>query len=278
MIRQVLLVMSFATAVVNASTLDVGLIAKLNFDDNINDQSGNNAVTSSMNIQYVQDRFNGNSGKAAQFNGNAFVNLPTVLIGKNINQKFTFSIWTKPETFLPAANPWKALAESTQGEYGDWGNNGASPYFVLHADNSVRFASYLGVEHSTPVGEVLSNDWNHIVFRGDESTRTISIDIFNQNGHLFSEENFSSSEPLWGSQLMQGMLIGADRFILFEPTQSQPTDNFIGQMDDIRIYNRTLSNSEVIALNATESVPEPSALSLLAIGLGGLALIRRRRS
>jgi hypothetical protein len=29
--------------------------------------------------------------------------------------------------------------------------------------------------------------------------------------------------------------------------------------------------------NPTDNVPEPSALSLLAIGLGGLAMMRRRR-
>ncbi|NCY22747.1 PEP-CTERM sorting domain-containing protein, partial [bacterium] len=30
--------------------------------------------------------------------------------------------------------------------------------------------------------------------------------------------------------------------------------------------------------NITMPVPEPSALSLLAVGLGGLAILRRRRS
>jgi hypothetical protein len=50
------------------------------------------------------------------------------------------------------------------------------------------------------------------------------------------------------------------------------------EWDDMRIYDRALSSTEVSNLYATESVPEPSALSLLAVGLGGLAMMRRRRS
>jgi hypothetical protein len=49
-------------------------------------------------------------------------------------------------------------------------------------------------------------------------------------------------------------------------------------IDDVRIWDRSLSNTEVAALYATERIPEPSALSLLAVGLGGLAMMRRRRS
>jgi hypothetical protein len=50
------------------------------------------------------------------------------------------------------------------------------------------------------------------------------------------------------------------------------------EWDDMRIYDRALSSTEVSNLYTKESVPEPSALSLLAVGLGGLAMMRRRRS
>jgi hypothetical protein len=45
-----------------------------------------------------------------------------------------------------------------------------------------------------------------------------------------------------------------------------------GYLSDIRIYQFALTESQVLA------VPEPSAVSLLALGLGGLAILRRRRS
>jgi hypothetical protein len=39
--KAILLVMSFMTALVNASTLDLGLVAHYTFDGNANDISGN---------------------------------------------------------------------------------------------------------------------------------------------------------------------------------------------------------------------------------------------
>jgi hypothetical protein len=45
-----------------------------------------------------------------------------------------------------------------------------------------------------------------------------------------------------------------------------------GYLSDIRIYQFALTEAQVLA------VPEPSALSLLAVGLGALAMMRRRRS
>jgi len=42
-------------------------------------------------------------------------------------------------------------------------------------------------------------------------------------------------------------------------------------------YFSSSGNRFVAADNITMPVPEPSALSLLALGLGGLAMMRRRR-
>ena len=68
MIRQVLLVMSFATAVVNASTLDVGLLAHYTFDGNALDQSGNGHDGVASSISYGLDRFSDISTKALYMN------------------------------------------------------------------------------------------------------------------------------------------------------------------------------------------------------------------
>ena len=47
-------------------------------------------------------------------------------------------------------------------------------------------------------------------------------------------------------------------------------------MDDVRIYNRALSASDVGELYLRETIPEPSTLMLLGLALGSLGLIRRR--
>ena len=50
------------------------------------------------------------------------------------------------------------------------------------------------------------------------------------------------------------------------------TSSFSSPVNDIIVYNGGLGVS-----SSFSAVPEPSALSLLAVGLGGLALVRRRR-
>ena len=49
-----------------------------------------------------------------------------------------------------------------------------------------------------------------------------------------------------------------------------------GAMDDVRVYDRALSADEITLLASQPDVPEPASLSLLAIG--GLAMLRRRRT
>ena len=51
------------------------------------------------------------------------------------------------------------------------------------------------------------------------------------------------------------------------------TSSFSSPVNDIIIYNGGLGVS-----SSFSAVPEPSALSLLAVSLGALALVRRRRS
>jgi len=51
---------------------------------------------------------------------------------------------------------------------------------------------------------------------------------------------------------------------------------FVGFIDDVYIYNRVLSPTEVSTLYS--AVPEPSTALLLGIGLSALAATSRRRS
>ena len=52
-------------------------------------------------------------------------------------------------------------------------------------------------------------------------------------------------------------------------------DDFLnGSLDDVRIYEGSLSEQEIQALHA--AIPEPATLGLL--GLGALGLLRRRRA
>jgi hypothetical protein len=55
---------------------------------------------------------------------------------------------------------------------------------------------------------------------------------------------------------------------------SRNKGSFKGDLDDVRVYNETLSGAEVAALAAV-AIPEPTSGILLS--LASLALLRRRR-
>jgi hypothetical protein len=58
--------------------------------------------------------------------------------------------------------------------------------------------------------------------------------------------------------------------------------NLSGDMDGVVFFNTVLSGSEIKAISeggvGAVAVPEPSTISMLAIGLTGFALYRRRRN
>ena len=261
------------------STLDIGLVARYTFENNALDQSGNgrNGVTS--NINYGPDRFTNSSGSALYMNnqnGRTYVDVKNIFTDQSIQQNFTFSIWLKPTDY-------SSHSEQAYNIFmGYITDNPANrrPVLRLHNDNSMSYSSYLGVVARTPSSKIIHNDWNQVVFRGDNSTKEMVIDIFNVNGQSTTLFNFGLSDTLWptSSEINPNIIIGAD--ISAQLNDQWNIDYhqnliFTGAMDDIRIYNRTLSNVEVLSLNAAESVPEPSALSLLAVGLG--VLFRRSR-
>jgi hypothetical protein len=56
--------------------------------------------------------------------------------------------------------------------------------------------------------------------------------------------------------------------------------NLKGDMDGLVFFNTDLSGSEIKSISnaGVGAVPEPSTISMLAMGLAGFALHRRRRS
>ena len=282
MIKSLLLAMFAISAVVNASTLDVGLLAHYTFDGNALDQSGNGHDGVASNVSYGLDRFSDISTKALymnSLNGRTYVDVKNLFLDQSIQQNFTFSIWLKPTAYSSHS---EQAYNIFMGYITDNGIN-RRPIFRLYNDDSMSYSSYLGVETRTPAAKIIHNDWNQVVFRGDNLAKEVFIDIFNANGQSTTAFSFNPTDTLWptSSEVNPNMIIGAD--ISAQTNDQWNIDYhqdliFTGGMDDIRIYNKTLSDAEVASLHAFESVPEPSALSLLAVGLGGLMMLRRRRS
>jgi hypothetical protein len=137
---------------------------------------------------------------------------------------FTFSVWIKSgwtggfDTVL-AINT-AALGNQTQ----------------LFIDNTLGIRVYDGTQDATELsssGSVVDGKWHHVVYSRTGATGTLYVDGVSQGTHN-SSDTFTGTD-LWslGQEFDAG------------PTAS---DFFLGSMDEVRVYNRPLSGTEVLNL------------------------------
>ncbi|NDB96025.1 MAG: hypothetical protein EBZ78_07690 [Verrucomicrobia bacterium] len=215
------------------NSLNKGLVAYYPFNGNTQDASGNgrHAVNSNATLALgVQ----GQANTSYRFNGNnsymtaAGIPVPT-------NNAFTWSVWLNPES----DKPYQAIFERAQA----LGNNALSPYLFLHPDRSVQFISYppdnWGI--SSPAGIYQTNRWVQVVLTSaTNGLRQLYVD------GIFVNEKTTSE---YGHPL-ELLIFGADR--LLRPAQVE--DLFYqGRMDEVRIYNRALTPTEVGQLYSAET-------------------------
>ena len=201
----------------------------------------------------VNDRFENPTG-AMLFNGTSnYIDCGSLIQGY---ENATLSVWALVD---PACQSEAGIVAKPRFSWGTGleirANFGAYPAalgFNNWLDNFVLFES----------GPVRSNSvWRNYTVTTDGQKAVFYIDGFKVSEEAFTIQNTSSS---------YSVVIGAGTTGSFSPSNYV---FFKGSIDDVLVYDRALTSSEVAQL-----VPEPSALSLLAVGLGGLAMIRRRRS
>ena len=244
----------------NAGTIPTnGLVAYYPFNGNADDESGNGNHLGfpgvPRNATFTTDRF-GSPNSTLDFDGT-----DDYLVHSGSESVFDF---TTAETFsawinLDNVNQGWVLVKAAYGDFGTFGigmNNGRVNLRVYTADSVMH-----NLESTLPPLE--AETWTHVagVYDGTGVTPGLSLYI---NGALDGFLPFSGSLYNNSSQLYVGA----------QPTN--PGAHVNGRIDDIAIYDRALSATEVQQLSA---VPEPSSLSLLT--LGTLSLVgygwRRKR-
>ncbi len=181
------------------------------------------------NITFVNDR-NGNSFNAAYFNGTSHITVMNDSVLQLTNE-FTISVWLKPDTGygLPSTVGYVYFV-------GRWKNTGlkASTWNLSYnvQTNSVMGSTHDGnVNSLCPSSNTLpENHWTHIAFIFQSGKAYIYI-----NGEL------SNSVPAVTPQYSDYNLeIG---------WQNDNRCLYIGGMDELMIFNRALTESEILQLS-----------------------------
>ncbi len=159
---------------------------------------------------------------------------------------FTFSVWIK--------SGWTGafdtvLAINTAG----LGNQ--TQIFI---DNTLTVRVYDGTQDATELsssGSVVDGKWHHVVYSRSGATGTLYVDGVSQGTHN-SSDTFTGTD-LWslGQEFDAG------------PTAS---DFFLGSMDEVRIYNRPLSQADVTVLYNTGLIQVNSSSAQRNIVTNGL--------
>jgi hypothetical protein len=203
-----------------------GLVALWSGEGNANDSVGGNNGTAE-NISYAA----GKVGRAFNFNGANFVQVPDAL-DLHFTDAMTVEAWVKIRSFRGA------LPHGMVSKYGGSYLNQASfdfsveqtthqPYFIVATTNGAA-----GVVISSTT--ITPNQWAHIAGTYDGSTVKIYV-----NGQL------EGTTP-WNQPIFPGnnpLVIGCDL-----QNGSVPYAFFDGLIDEVGLFNRALSASEIHAI------------------------------
>ena len=219
-----------------APSITSGLVAYYPFNGNANDSSGNGNSATVNGATPASDRF-GNQSSAYSFDGiNDYIRLSKPL---TTSDNFTWSLWFAPSTIVSSG--------MLMDQGGNPGATQVTPTLSILANSGVmNFNSsepgYYGGDISSTTSNWQQGQWYHVVVVDDaiNNRRTMFV-----NG---VQEGTSTPKKPFGT-LMPNFYIGAN------PAYNDYSFN--GKIDDVRIYNRALSATEIQMLY-TEPNPGPS--------------------
>lgn len=233
------LLLTAGSSVAQPAFITNGLVAFYPFSGDFNDQSGNGLGLANFGGTLGQDRFGTNSASLLITNGATLSTvLPLPITG---NSDRTISLWVGPiaKTTLP------------YGRFLGWGG-GATGFTTLFYKTYKPNAFAMdagGAIASVAPGLTPLGSWTHLAWT---YTTNLGYSSFYING-----VKKSTTIEAGTSQSQLSTTVGP--LILGEVTQvgSPASAPFTGYLDEVRVYSRTLSDTEIKGLFNYESIPEP---------------------
>jgi uncharacterized repeat protein (TIGR02543 family) len=211
-----------------------GLVACYSFDGNANDESSNENHGTVHGATLTEDRF-GNAGSAYSFDGqDDYIENDTFV---DIDKTITVTGWIKYTSLLP--NMY------TRTIVGKADNNGSNTGFTLHLKETTG---------GIPKVRYIVNDDNG--GRSDVYTDQIDIDTwyFVAASYDGTEQKIYLDGKLNMSIENLGTIKAATSNLLVGKSDVNRVGYFQGLIDDIRIYNRALSEQEIKQLYGLETL------------------------
>ena len=243
------------TAIPTFADTESGLIAHYNFDGDFKDSVGGNDGTKTGAVSFADD---GVFGKCALFNA-GFLNVnPTPSF--NFGSSYTISVWVKSnEAPLTDINDRFILSRA---------GDPVNVYeFKLHTPTEI--STVLALEEGPGTADSArflntTEKWTHLVFKYDGS-----------NLYSYADGQLKSTTPLTAvytglDHAIANKITSSDKNIVIGGNASG-TDYFNGRMDDLRIYNRAISDDEVAALY-TAAMGQYNGKIILKIGSGQMTV------
>lgn len=243
-----------------------GLVAYYPFNGNANDESGNGNNGTVVGATLSADRF-GNANSAYQFNRtNNYIEVrssPSLAFGA----KITASTWIRLDRLYPRQYQEGFYANAIVGKgFGvdGFGADGVPDWFFgINGDvqrvhlNSGRWMYWDSTQ------ALKANVWQHVAFTYDGIVMKTYLDGVQ-----------SGEQPASGVLMITdtAMTIGA-----YAPETNGPIENwyFGGLIDDVRIYNRALSASEIQQLYLHESQPSNQPVVIVQQPINVSAVVSR---
>jgi hypothetical protein len=237
--------------------ITTGLVGHWTLDETVADSSGNgnNGTLSGSTLPTYVSGVVG--GGALSFNDSGYVDLGTnVLSGSGWNgNAVTVSAWIKPNTlsgYIVTHGQWSPSWDLIL-------ENGRISFDISYNNNNSSYpeASIVG---SYPINTT-GNYWTHVVAtytcnNGSGTSGTIGQMSLYINGVQDTNATING-QPQTGAPLNSGSLdtrIGA-RYQDLPQMSPSPFSLFSGSIDDVQVYSRALTSSDITALYQLGSVP-----------------------